>query len=63
MILLLVVEVIPVYAFGVVWVQAFAVTHVCVIEVFPRLVVVVFPDQVSFVTVVPVVTRISLTCS
>ena len=54
---------IPVDVFGVVWVQAFAVTHVCVVEVFSLLVVVVFPDQVSFVTMVPVVTRISLTCS
>ena len=56
---------IPVCVFGVVRVQDFAVTHVCVVEVFPLWVVVVFPDQVSFVTVVSVVTvtRISLTCS
>ena len=57
-------ELVPVLVFGVVQVYSFVATHVWAAGVFPLSVGVVFLNQVSFVTVVPVLTRISLTdCS
>ena len=61
MVLVVIVEVVPVSVVEVFRSLAFSVACGWVVVVFPLLIVEVFPDQVSLVTVVPILRRISLT--